>query len=214
MANTLGDLKARIIAETDRDDLGAGQPLEAQLLNAIQRAIEHHSDEAFWFNRDSGTTSTTTGRNYVIKPYAVRVVDKVVYNGCALRKAPVQEVDGAIPTGAPPRWAMDGDLIRISPIADGVYPLSVFGTAQIDPPENDTDESVWTTEAQDLIAARTRFLLFRDVFRDMDGTQLAAQAEGEALTRLRRETRRRGSMPLRSTGDEPWTGCRFDITRG
>ena len=48
---TLGDLKARIIAETNRDDLGAGEALEAPLTSCINQAIEHFSGEEFWFTR-------------------------------------------------------------------------------------------------------------------------------------------------------------------
>ena len=50
----------------------------------------------------------------------------------------------------------------------------------------------WTNEGSDLIAARARMLLCRDSLRDVDGYRLAAEAEAEALAKLRRETRRRG----------------------
>ena len=116
--------------------------------------------------------------------------------------------------GPPQSWASDGNLVRLWPTPDGSYSLNVYGIAQIDAPQSDADQSVWTTEAQDLIAARSRFLLFRDVFRDTEGVQLAAQAEGEALRKLRQETRRRNRTPLRSTGDEPWAGRSFSILRG
>ena len=54
------------------------------------------------------------------------------------------------------------------------------------------DSNEWTGAGYDLIAARVRMLLCRDVLRDLDGVRLAAAAEEEALGRLRRETRRRG----------------------
>jgi len=214
MANNLGDLKARIIAETDRDDLGPGQPLEQQLLGSIQRAIDYHSDEAFWFNLHSAPAAVAGGWDTVVRPYAIRITERVLLDGCPLRKMSLAEIERIRGSGRPSAWSNDGDLIRLRPVPDGSFSLTVAGVAQIDAPENDSDESVWTTQAQDLIAARTRFLLFRDVFRDSEGTQLAAQAEGEALTKLRRETRRRGAMPLRAIGDEPWTARGFDISRG
>lgn len=210
---TLGDLKTRIILETNRDDLGAGEESEAALTNAISRAIEYYSDERFWFNRDSGTATTTAGTNYVTLPYAVRVPESVSYNGEPLSKVGTEEIEHLTTTGQPSRWAENGDLIQLYPVPSAAYALSVYGIAQIDAPSYDGDETVWTNEAYDLIAARARFLLFRDVFRDVEGTKLAAQAEGEALSRLRKETRRRNVTPLRAS-DLPIARSPFDITQG
>lgn len=203
---TLGELKARIIAETNRDDLRAGEELEATLALSIARAIEHFSDEHFWFNRERAIAATSAGANFVNLPYAIRIPLQVACEGELLRKVPADLIGNGTCTGRPGRWAERGDRILLSPTPDSAYDLLVSGVAQIDAPDGDSDENVWTNEAQDLVAARTRFLLFRDVFRDVEGTQLAAQAEGEALSRLQRETRRRGVSRLGSAGDEPWSG--------
>lgn len=212
---TLAELKTRIILETNKDDLAEGEESADALTTAIDRAIEFHADEAFWFNQDSGTVSTTSGTGYVAKPYAVRVPKVVAYNGCPLQKAPLSSVQHRTDSGLPRQWAAAGSRIYLFPIPDSTYSLSIYGIAQIDAPEDDEDETVWTNEAYDLIAARTRFLLYRDIYRDVEGSQLAAQAEGEALSRLRRESRARGISPLQSTGSEPWAAPNtFDINRG
>ena len=45
--------------------------------------------------------------------------------------------------------------------------------------------------------------------------QAAEAEEAEALSRLRCETRRRGVLPLRAVGDEPWAGTiPFRIANG
>ncbi|MGE5721542.1 MAG: hypothetical protein ACM3YM_03700 [Sphingomonadales bacterium] len=215
MANSLGDLMSRIIDETDRDDLGSGGALSNQLALCIERAIEFYSDEAFWFNRAAATATTANGSATVPLPSEIRAADTVSCNGCALRKVPVRDLEYRTESGRPSLWAMDGDAIRLWPTPDAAYPIGIYGVARIDPPGSDGAANAWTTEAQDLIAARTRFLLFRDVLRDGEGAQLAAQAEGEAIDRLRRETRRRAVTPLRSTGDEPWSALTtFDVNRG
>ena len=215
MTNTLGDLKTRIIAETNRDDLGAGLALETQLGLCIARAIEFHSDQDFWFNRGSGTRSTSNGVATVALPTGVRVPATVAYSASPLLKAAIEDIEYLTGSGLPTRWAQNGGNIQLWPIPDGAYALAIYGIAQIDAPTLDATSNVWTAEAQDLIAARTRFLLFRDVFRDGEGVQLAAQAEGEALERLRKESRRRGMTPLRSTGDEPWSAATtFNISTG
>lgn len=216
---TLGELKAQIRRETNKDDIGAGGESEGALDQAIADAIEFWSDEPLWFNTAgaivSAAVSTVGAVGFVATPAAIRVAGKVVYNGGALRKVTLDQIEGATDTGAPATWAANGDTLQLWPIPDAVYPLTVFGTAQIDAPTLDAQETVWTNEARSLIAARARFLLYRDTWRDVEATQLAAQAEGEALTRLRRETRRRTITPLRSTGDEPWSApSTFNIAQG
>lgn len=212
---TLAELKTRIRLETNKDDIAASAEAVEALNLAIERAIEYYSDEAFWFNRDSGTASTTSGTDYVTVPYAVRVPDVVSYDGTPLQKVSLQQIEHLTDSGQPSHWAENGGTIQLWPIPDATYSLSVHGIAQIDAPEADGDETAWTNEAYDLIAARVRFLLCRDIWRDMEGVQLAASAEGEALDRLRNETRRRGRTPLRSRGEEPWSSrSSFNINRG
>jgi hypothetical protein len=213
---TLGDLKTRLIAETNRDDLATGEALEAVLASCISQASEHFAGEDFWFTRASGSRSTTASVDLVALPDEVRVAEVVVCDGERLLKVLPATLAAAVAAGKPTQWAAIGDNIQLWPVPDGSYSLDIFGLARIDPPASDGESGIWTNEAYDLIAARTRFLLFRDVFRDVEGTQLAAQAEGEALGRLRRETRRRAVISLRSTGDEPWTAQTgsFSVNRG
>lgn len=215
MADTLGDLKTRILTETDRDDLGAGEALEAQLALCIARAVEHYSDQRFWFNRAAGSRTTSNAVATVAMPAGVRVAEAVAYGGAPLIKTSVEAIEHRSESGQPSHWAQSGDTIQLWPIPNGIYSLAIYGIAQIDPPAGDGASNAWTSEAQDLIAARTRFLLFRDVLRDVEGTQLAAQAEGEALSRLLKESRRRAAQPLGAAGDEPWTARpSFSIARG
>jgi hypothetical protein len=214
---TLGDLKMRIREETDRDEIAAGGTLEQRLDHAIERAVEYYSNEAFWFTRDvrSSSVVTTAGRSFVTMPAAVRLIDAISCEGEPLLKMAAESIEQGSETGQPSRWTQAGDAILLWPTPDAAYRLLVSGQAQVDAPEHDGDESVWTNEAQDLIAARAKFILFRDIFRDVEGTQLAAQAEGEALSRLRKESRRRMGAGLQARGDEPWTApTTFNVNRG
>ncbi len=215
MSHTLGDLKARIAEETDRDDLLAGGALETRLAESIGRAIEHYADEPFWFRSGEGDVLTTAGEAEAALPADVRIADAVTCLGSGLTKVPFEAIRGRSEIGRPSHWAERGDSIALWPIPDGSYALKVYGTADAVTPAADGDLTVWTDEAYDLIAARTRFLLFRDVLRDTEGAQLAAQAEGEALAKLRRESLRRGRTKLRACGDEPWSVAgSFSIGRG
>ena len=188
---TLAELKTRIVTETNRDDMGAGGELETLLADAIARAIEFHADELFWFNRASAAAETVAESATVAIPSDLRIALSVSCDGTPLRKIAVEDIAGLSGSGRPLLWAEDDGAIRLWPVPDSVYALALAGIAELGVPE-DTNE--WTEAGCDLIAARVRMLLFRDSLRDLDGVQLAASAEDEALSRLRRETRRRGRL--------------------
>ncbi len=133
---TLGELKTRIRLQTNKDDIASGAESEAELADAISSAIEHYSEEPFWFNDQTVAT----------------------------------------------------------------------------PPATDGASNIWTTEARDLIAARVRMLLYRDLWQDAENMALAGQAEAESFQRLMRKSARRAEEPL---GTElPPNSSAFDITNG
>ncbi len=208
---TLGDLKTRIILETDRDDMGSGGEAEGALTNAISRAIEFYSGKEFWFNRGSGSGSTTGAVAYIARPAAVRIVKTVSYLGQPLPKVPLDQIEYRTETGLPTRWADNEGNIQFWPIPDAVYALSVYGIAQVDAPTTDGQTTIWTVEAYDLIVARVRLLLYRDVFRDTEAAQLAKGAEDEELSNLRREGRAKAVTGLKTDLD---CGERFNINYG
>lgn len=211
---TLAELKTRIRLETNKDDIAVSGEAETALTTALTQAVEFYADEQFWFNRASGSGNTSAATATIALPAGIRYPHAVSYLGETLRKVSLGEIEHRTETGQPTHWAENEGLIQLWPIPDATYSLSVFGLASTGLPA-DGASNIWTSEAVDLIAARTRFLLFRDIWRDVEGVQLAASAEGEALSRLRKESRRRGITPLRSTGDEPWSArSSFNINRG
>jgi hypothetical protein len=200
---TIDELKARIIAETNRDDMGAGGELEALFAGAIARAVEHHADELFWFNRGSVPAVATPGNATIALPAGIRLALAVAWGGRPLRQAALETVEALAGSGPPSLWAAESDALRLWPVPDAAYMLAVTGIAELGVPDNVlTTSNAWTEQGADLIAARTRMLLYRDSLRDLDGYRLAVEAEVEALARLRRETRRRSrfgrssDMPL------------------
>lgn len=207
---TLGDLKTRLILETDRDDMGASGESVGVLTTAISRAIDFYSGQEFWFNRASGTVSTSNGVAYVARPAAVRIPLLVAYNGGLLRKVRLQDIEWRTESGIPARWADNEANIQLSPTPDGTYSLSVYGLAQIDAPSLDADTNVWTTEAYDLIANRAKAIIF-EVFKEYDAMDRALGREQEALSRLRSETRRRS---VTNASTDLVTGQPFNIATG
>ena len=213
---TLTALYTRIILDLNRDDMGSGGDLEQAKIDAVADAVEFYSDEQFWFNRASGTASTVASTATVALPTGVRLPTVVSYLGEPLRQVPLDRIsevyNATTPlTGRPYWWAEDEGLIRLYPTPNAVYALSVYGLASTGVPAAGGDTNIWTTEALPLILARAKKILLRGPLRDPEGAALMAQAEDEALTKLRRETRRRGRSTL-STDLPAATG--FNINTG
>lgn len=188
---TLADLKTRIADELTRDDMGSGGEAEAALDRAIDSAIELYADEMRWDNHLSDDVSTTGGSSTVAIPTGMRYALKLSYLQLPLIKDELENLQPLTATGPPSHWAADGDNIYLWPQPDAVYSLSVQGIA-------DADAASFATQAlYDLIAARVKVILCRFPLRDVEGLGLAMQEEAEALARVRRETRRRDSIPLK-----------------
>lgn len=232
---TLGELKTRVQTECNRDDLG--DELSGALTLAIQRAIEFYADDKFWFNSVIETAVTTGGNAFVVVPSTVRKIERLSIPaiGLTLNEAILTEVDGndqLAPAGQPRAYAYYNDSVKLWPAPDQAYTLQIIGIADLPLLTTGDDyqwsalspivafgddlsgQNAWTNEAQDLIAARARFTLMRDQFRDPEGAELAAGAAQEAYDRLKRETARRLVTPLRMRGDYPITRTGFNATCG
>ena len=188
---TLADLKTRIITETNRDDLS--DTLATQLLTHIQRACEYYADELFWFNSLVANVVTVSHTATVAIPVTFRRIDQVVLPAYFTE---IQEKTlGNMPIGTiygvPNCYAYYNDTLTFYPIPNAVYTLELTGLAQIDAPVAAGDTSVWTDEAQDLIVSRAKMTLYRDQFRDPEGTQMAIGATQEHFAKLKRETAKR-----------------------
>jgi len=210
---TLAQLYTRIILDTNRDDMGAGGELEQAKIDAVADAIELHADEAFWFNRASGTVSTVAGTAIVALPAGMRIARLVTWLGAPLRKVPLAAiesiVDAAAPAAGPPaRWAEEDGAIHLWPVPDAAYPLAVYGIAELGVPASSNG---WTEEGFRLILAEAKKILCRGPLRDTEGLALANDEAREALLKLRRESRRRGAAPPDS---EPAAPAGFDIRAG
>jgi hypothetical protein len=210
---TLLDLKVRIAAELAKDDLE--DELSALLATHIERACEFYADRKFWFNAIIASASTTANVATVAIPATVRLVERVTIPAYRreLQKWPLDDMCESTATGVPSRYAYYNDELRFDPIPAGIFPLNIYGIAQVGAPVDDDDENIWTNEAQDLIVGQTKATLCRDVYRDPDGTQLAIAQVQDVLGRTKRETAGRLKAPLR-VKDGPWASrSRTDLLR-
>lgn len=196
---TLTELQTRIILDTNRDDLSGD--LAQALTDSIADAVENYADELFWFNRKAGNVSTIASAATVALPSGMRIPQVVTYLGTALQKVPLDVIEAqynaSTPvTGVPSKWAEDEGTIHLYPTPDAVYTLATYGIAEIGVPASGAASNEWTTEAFRLILGEAKKILYRGPLRDAEGLQFANDEVEEALTKLRRETRRRGVASL------------------
>lgn len=192
----LGQLYARLVIDTDRDDLFDTMGLAQAKFDAVADAIELHADEPFWFNRASGTGDTSDGEAALALPDGIRFARIVACDGEPLTKVALDEIDHRTETGRPTRWAEKGAAIRLWPIPDRAYTLFVHGLSSAGVPPSAAEANHWTIEGYRLIVATAKKLLYGGTFRDPEGYALAAGEEQEALAKLRRETQRRNRAGL------------------
>lgn len=194
MAGTYGDLKARVAAELLRSDQAAN------IINAIARAIEFYAPRRFWFNEGRQTANTTPGVDLVAYPTALRVEDAVFIivggTGYPLTRrsyADIEEWSQATPntSGQPTAYANINGQLRLYLRPNLAYAITAVGVFDQSALAVDADTNAWTSAAQDLISARARMTICRDILRDPELAQGAAQAEQEALARLTAESTRR-----------------------
>lgn len=195
---TLGELKARIANECDRDDL------TSEIADRINRAIEYYADTRFHWNEDIATVTTTADDEYVAIPTGLRREDA---NGVFVEvggyKYPLEKKDRTYIQywqatqnikGQPVEFAYESGQWRLFPTPNAEYTITVLGIYDVAAPADDDSSNAWTNYAEDLIAARVRYLIARDVTYDDEMMQAARAAEIEALRRLKDETGERTSM--------------------
>jgi hypothetical protein len=187
---TLGELKTRVITETNRDDLA--DDLATALDTCIAQAVSYYANQRFWFNETIVTAICSIGSEYVQIPANLVWFDGVNCLVGAI-KTPmtrrslwyIENLAGTVNTrGQPTEYAVLDGQIRVWPKPSSAYTLTFVGLTNPGVPASDTASNMWTTDAYDLIAYRTKFLLYRDVLRDEDGARLATAAEQEALSNL------------------------------
>jgi hypothetical protein len=205
---TLDALYTRIILDTNRDDMAASGELEQAKIDAVADSIARYKAEQFWFNRASGTGATTADDATLALPTGVYVPKLVSYNGEALIRVPLDQIEHRTETGLPTKWAENEEQIQLWPIPDAAYTLTVSGTADIDAPAG-ASSNIWTTEAYDLILNSAKVILCRGPLRDPEGMNLAKDGRDEALSLLRRESRSRGVTQL--TTDVPTAMAGYNI---
>ena len=213
--NTYGAMQTRIQYEV------LGSPTLSDIQYAIQDAIAEYERETFWFNdmRTYGNVAgsqsnlaTVQGQEFysavdlpalATAPHIRKMMVFAFNNRYPLTERTQQWIDDQSLSrtwyGLPTDWCWQANSIRLYPIPDGAYPLIYDGTIRFPPLVKATDYNCWTNEAEWLIRAEAKRLLFINVTRDstqadaMELEILGNPRTGRqgALAQLRRESMRR-----------------------
>lgn len=193
---TFGDLKAQIAAETLRSDL------LPEIGDAIRAAIRRYQGTRFWFNERTYWTNTAPGDPIITPPSDLATVDllECVSNGHRYRLRPVSYQqfrcmagttadlgETSSTTGEPTDWAQYRRKLLLYPTPDAVYRLWLSYVSTLDPLDDDS-ANAWTEEAQDLIKAAAKRILYVDVIDDLRRAEAMQAQEAMALRALLQES--------------------------
>lgn len=209
---TLGNL-IQIIADEIDDTTSE---YVSQIQEAIFSAIRFCERYPFYFNESRDVTfMTTRGREWYGLPDIPAIAtiaglqavycDMLVYK-LKLRPATPQEIeilDGEnLRTGEPSHYLYYGQKIRIYPIPNATYLIRLQVAPVRFPTVKTIDEqNPWFVEAFDMIKARAKYELYKDILKDASMAGAALNDFNEQLEVLRAETsRRHGTGKVRATG--------------
>lgn len=185
----LATLKSRIASELHRTDL------TAQIAYAITDAINEYQGQRFAFNQTQGTFATVAGTEYYTNLTDIGEIDAIkgAYSGVDLVLKPeAWVVLESIRTSTtirsrPTRWAWWRNRIRLYPVPEAVYTMTVSYLQKVDVPATAGASNIWTTEAEELIRCATKRRVYAEFIWDYDNAKIAAGAEATQFARLKRE---------------------------
>lgn len=195
---TYAIMRARIADEYVNESITT-----AQINSAIQTAIKHYERKPFFFNQKTGTFATVASQEYysssdnadiddIVHIFAATVTD----NSLKTKLFPVdfgamdECQDGSV-TGLPEQLAYFKQQIRLYPIPDAVYTVTLAYVYRFAALSADGDSNAWTTDAEELIRQRAKRTLALDILHADDLAGRAGALEQEALSELMAEGRRR-----------------------
>lgn len=189
---TLAILKARIADELLRTDL------TSQIGYAIADAVALYQKRRFRFTQHRSTFATVAGTEFYAAPTIpsdIVQIDslRLTVNGrqVVMTEWGYGELEAIATTtntqAQPVAWAWYADQIRLYPVPDAAYTVTLSYQRAIAAPTLDTDSNVWTTDAANLIRHAAKRIIATDVLMSTNDAAMYAQSEGLEYRRLVKE---------------------------
>lgn len=177
---TYKDLQDRIAADLTRDDL------QSQSKSAILDAVKHYETSRFYFNTTrSKTFATVSGQDTYAAaalaelPNAIRIDRLFLRDGVSIypldRYEPEEfEFIAGNPLaggGRPTAFTYVDSSVMLYPKPLAVYTMRPHMHYRLATLSGDADSNAWTNDAEMLIRAHAKLLLYTNVLEDVDGMQ-------------------------------------------
>ena len=191
-------MRTRIADELAND----GDITSAQINYAIQDTIKQYERRPWWFNQKTATFSTVDGQEYYSSsdlsdiPDIVQIIAATVTNNLKGPLKPVDyltiddEQDGSV-EGEPRVFAYFKENIRLYPIPDAVYTITLSYIYRLTALSADGDSNAWTTDAEELIRSGAKRRIALNYLESETVAARFAVMEREAFTEMLAENRRR-----------------------
>ena len=172
------DLQNAIASDLTRSDIGS------QIKAAIQEAIKQYERQRFWFNTTRSKTFVTvpTQATYAANdlaeiPLAIRIDDVFLRYSTSTYPLDRYEPDefefltALTNQGRPTIWTYVDNSLILWPTPNAVWTMRPHMHYRLSALVNDTDSNSWTNEAENLIRAHAKMILYTNVLDDPEGMQ-------------------------------------------
>lgn len=209
MANTLGDLKAKIASDIERDltdETTSTRTWEDEIESSIFDAIALQKSKQYWFMQQPTsaeiTSSCSTTSSYVSEPTGLVQIDslRLTVNSQKQSIDPVSFAEmeslhdgNTTDTGEPFKYCRYGQRVRLYPSPNETYTLTWSGLFDDAAMDDDADITIWTTvgKGELLIRCQAKVILYRDYIKAYADVPAAIAALKEVENALDREHAKR-----------------------
>jgi len=179
--STYGTMQSRIASDLNRTDL------TTNIRSAIQDAISFYSGTRFWFNEARASTAesfgpTVNGTEWYDLPSDFQALDTLSAT-VSNDTYPLTQIDyeqsealqmpSGLYKGRPWRFAIYRQQIRMVPVPDGAYPLTLSYVKSLAALSADADTNAWMVAGEQLIRERATAIVRISKLRN-DGARMEA----------------------------------------
>jgi len=196
---TYGDMQATIADEMAND----GAITTAHIQNGIKRAIRDYEGRPWWFNQKVATFSTVANQEYYGSsdladiPNIVRIDSAMItYGGyksplAAVNFLDVDQEQNASRIALPQAYTIYTNQIRLFPIPDAVYTVTLSYIYKFAELSADADTNSWMNDCEELIRQAAKKRIALDILQADDLAARFAALEQKALDSTLEENRNR-----------------------